>query len=326
MPKYSMFVSFVFTPLASLSTYNSSQDIPFGEEKTRFRARIAYDGTEYRGWQYQASHQTIQGELERAMARKLNTRVRVVGASRTDAGVHARGQGVHFDVPSSQSFECRKDPQLFEFRLNQMLPRDIRISNIGEAPVGIERTIPDNVRGKIEKTEANGTTDTRPWNSIYDSNGKLYTYRICTGKVLDPMQRLYRYHEWRASRHGFSEDVLREVAAKFVGSHDFSAFTNTTRPPPGIIPPVLVNPIRTVRSVDVIAESDGLYRIEFRIDGALYRMIRNIMGTILAVSCNRLDLSVVEEYFSARDRRLIPKCAPAHGLCLEEVFYKDWDM
>lgn len=251
--------------------------------------------------------------------------MRVIGASRTDSGVHARGQGVHFDVPRACMERCSSVTQL-QFVVNQMLPRDIRMTRLGEAPS--QECIAQEGKDTVSSSWKNSTIEarTRPWHSIYCSTGKLYTYRFSTSTVPDPLQRLYRHHEWRATKFTFDEDRLHEAASRFVGRHDFSAFTNTTHPPPGITPPVLMNPFRVIRSAEVIREGNGSYRIEFRIDGALYKMIRNIMGTILEVACGKMDLSMIEYIFESKDRRLVPKSAPAKGLCLEEVLYENWKL
>lgn len=295
------------------ATANGSQT----EAKQRFRARIAYDGTKYHGWQYQTDVPTIQAELEIAVSRKVSTPIRVVGASRTDTGVHSRGQGVHFDIPIQNVKKGASDLLKFQFTLNQLLPRDIRISHIENAPpvAPYSQAMSDFLNSQRGL-----------WNAIYCAKGKLYSYRFCAAHAVDPLQRHYRYHEWRASRKGFSEARLREAAARFVGSHDFTAFTNTSMPPPGILPPVLINPIRTIHYAEVIDEGNGMFKINFSIDGAMYRMIRNIVGTILNVAVGKLDISEIDLLFESRDRRLVPKSAPALGLCLEEVYYDDWKL
>jgi len=93
----------------------------------RFRLGIEYEGTEYCGWQFQAGQRTIQGEIERALQVALREKIAVIGAGRTDSGVHARGQVAHFNT--AQEFECG----ILERSLNGILPRDIRIAEV--APV-----------------------------------------------------------------------------------------------------------------------------------------------------------------------------------------------
>ncbi|CDF38770.1 unnamed protein product [Chondrus crispus] len=294
-----------------------ASSFPSNPDKQRIRARVAYDGTLYRGWQYQTDQPTVQGALEDALRRKFGHTIRVVGASRTDTGVHARGQAMHFDIPIARALRDGESERKFHYTLNQMLPPDVRVPVLSVAPTVVPCKVTDEC--------GNVGIATRPWHAIYNAKGKLYTYRISTSPVFDPLGRLYRYHEWRATKFGFSEELLREASAKFVGSHDFSAFTNSTNPPPGFVPPVLSNPIRHIHSATVIPEGAGMYRIEFVINGAMYRMIRNIMGTILSVSCGSMDISNIDHLFASKDRRLVPKSAPAKGLCLEKVIYDEWE-
>lgn len=320
---FSMFVSVATLPTIKTPSTGCAETSKSKPPKQRIRARVAYDGSNYKGWQFQVHHQTVQGTLEDSLSRKFKQLVRVVGASRTDTGVHARGQAVHFDIPAEQGLGRNDDVQKLQFTLNQMLPSDIRISNVSLAPQIVRARFSD---GYQSEGDDNAEAKYRQWHAMYNAKGKLYSYRICTGPICDPLERLYRHFEWRAAKFGFSEDLFKQATHKFIGSHDFSAFTNNSCTPPGFERPVLINPVRTVRTADVIKEKEDMYRIDFSIDGAMYRMIRNIVGTILDVSCGRMELSSIDDLFLSKDRRLVPKSAPAKGLCLENVFYDDWDL
>lgn len=292
-------------------------------DKRRLRARVAYDGTNYNGWQFQLNSRSIQAEIEHALNRRVGHPVRVVGASRTDAGVHARGQAFHIDMP--HEFPCSEIEHFnkLEYVLNQMLPPDIRVTRLGRAPVYKSRTSkddPDNLH------EMDWIERTHLWSAMYDSVGKLYSYRFSVGPILDPMLRLYCYHEWRASKFGFCEQRLHNAADKFVGTHDFTAFANSFSRPLGIKAPVEINPYRTVHSINILKESADVFRLEFHIDGAFYKMIRNVMGTILDIACYQRDVECIEHLLKSRDRQQVSKSAPARGLCLEEVFYDNWVM
>lgn len=264
------------------------------EPKTRLRARVAYEGSRYSGWQFQPNALTVQGELEAALSRRSGALVRVVGASRTDAGVHARGQGVHFDVPGSP------DLRGLQFSVNQMLPPDIRMRDVCVAPEG----------------------EKHAWHAIFRAQGKRYSYRFSTRKVYDPLQNSFRMYEYRAAQGRFCERRLREAADRFVGTRDFTAFANSV---PTLPNGLKVSPIRTVRSIDILREEDGHIRLDFDIDGALYKMIRNVTGTLLDVACGKMEVEDIPRLFESRDRKLVSKSAPARGLCLEEVFYDDWE-
>lgn len=288
--------------------------------KRRLRARVAYDGTEYNGWQYQDNGRTIQSELEKVLSRRVGQPIRVVGASRTDAGVHARGQAVHFDMPIDCVNHVSQLGKL-EFVVNQMLPADIRLSHIGYAPY---YTTP--ILVKPEGSDA--AKRIHLWSSMYDAKGKLYSYRFSVGPMLDPMERLYCYREWRAQKHGFCEQRLRIAAEQFSGTHDFSAFANSLHLKSTKESHISINPIRRIESIQIFKEDhpSGIYRVEFKLDGALYKMVRNIMGTLLAIACYRLDVESVTRLLEKKDRRAVPKSAPAHGLCLQQVIYDEWPM
>lgn len=227
--------------------------------------------------------------------------MRVVGASRTDTGVHARGQMAHFDLPSRAALRGEEEVARFEFTMNRMLPLDVRMFDVEPAPEG---------------------EGGREFNAIFDAKGKLYSYRVCVGKTMDPLERLYRYHEWRCEGDGFDVAAAAEAAGVFEGTHDFTAFTNAgPKPRGGLVAAVVKNPVRTVRSVRVVDEGEGNLRFDFVLEGALYRMVRNMVGGILEVGTGRLDVEGLHGMLGGKERRLAPKGAPAHGLCLETVMY-----
>lgn len=327
--------------------------------RVRFRARFSYDGTNYCGWQYQPRQPTVQAAIEKQLARKLNgTVVRVVGASRTDSGVHARGQVAHFDIPAAAAAKQLGDAALldnFEFTMNRMLPPDIRMYGLERAPL-----VPKRKPGTMDSTE-----DAAMFNAIYDVSSKLYSYRVSVARTPDPLERLYRFHYWRGVGPDFSFARLQSAADVFVGTHDFTAFANAgPKVPPGGVPAAVVtNPVRTVRSITVVDESNCRIRIDYVLEGgafafrilegirfllthqlfplvrraltltlsdscddiwnvaALFRMVRNFTGAILEVGAGRLDVEELQEMLAAKDRQRAPRGSPAHGLCLERVFF-----
>jgi len=155
----------------------------------RYRIDLTYDGTDYYGWQRQVSHPTIQAALETALERIEGRHVTAHAAGRTDAGVHAEGQVVSFDLEGEWSgVELRR-------ALNGNLPFDIRVL----------------------KAEAAGPE----FHARFDANLKTYRYSIYTAEVENPFLRHYAWHHW----HRFDLDKLREDLSALSGTHDFSAFT-----------------------------------------------------------------------------------------------------
>lgn len=155
----------------------------------RIRVTVAYDGTEFHGWQVQPGLATIQGELESVLAEIEGKAVRVDGSGRTDAGVHALAQSAAFNL------ENRIPCENLVKAMNRLLPRAIRIMDAAEA---------------------------RPaFHPRYDAVAKTYEYRIWRGSICPPTLRLYVCH------HPYELDEVRmgAAAAQFEGEHDFTAFS-----------------------------------------------------------------------------------------------------
>ncbi|KAI4335088.1 hypothetical protein L6164_013768 [Bauhinia variegata] len=173
----------------------------------KWRLVLAYDGTQYKGWQYQQSPPTIQCIVEKALTRatKLERKdLHLVGASRTDTGVHAWGQVAHFITPFNYD-----SLENVHAALNGLLPSDIRVREISPAA-------PE-------------------FHARFSAKSKIYHYSIYNDAVMDPFQHHFVYH----SVYKLNASVMSEAAKHFVGKHDFSAFANASRndrvPDPGAL-------------------------------------------------------------------------------------------
>ena len=208
----------------------SAQTIAY-QTKTRFRARVSYCGTQYYGWQWQPDRTTIQGEIEGILSRRFHRRIPVLGAGRTDAGVHARGQAVHFDlyedeipfspppptIPRKEdvdvtaaSLTSRENQQVYndycnelQYSMNRMLPLDIRIFNLQLAPYQTYSTKANDDDTSLEENDTVEETPQaqqsmprlRPWHAIQSASSKWYSYRLTLGPTLwNPMERYTRTH------------------------------------------------------------------------------------------------------------------------------------
>jgi tRNA pseudouridine38-40 synthase len=149
---------------------------------------VSYDGTAYAGFQIQTNAPTVQGELERVLAQICAEPVRITGAGRTDAGVHATGQVIDFRTASAL------DGGTMERGVNALLPEDIAISALEPA----------------------GET----FHSRFSATGRTYEYRIRTGPTRDPLER--RREHWLPDSLDVS--AMRDAAARLVGIRDFAAF------------------------------------------------------------------------------------------------------
>lgn len=167
-------------------------------EPTSTLLRVAYDGTDFHGWARQPAHpagpamRTVQGTLEDALSRLCRTEVRVRGASRTDAGVHARGQVAAFECPVP--IPCANLVRA----LGDLLPPDVAVSDAWtEAPAPIEPR--------------------------HHNDGKHYCYRIRTAPGRDPMTARY---QWLLGQ-SLALEAMRGAASVLVGTHDFAAFRSS---------------------------------------------------------------------------------------------------
>lgn len=160
----------------------------------RIMLTVAYDGTNYHGWQYQNNGKTIEGELNKALSSLLQKNIEVIGASRTDAGVHAMCNVAVFDTDAGIPAEK------YSYALNQMLPDDIRIRKSEEVPADFHPRKTDTV--------------------------KTYEYRIDCEEFADPSKTRYAYFTYVP----LDASKMQEAAFHLIGTHDFKSFcsVNTT--------------------------------------------------------------------------------------------------
>jgi tRNA pseudouridine38-40 synthase len=240
------------------------------------RLTLEYDGTDFSGWQRQSDDRSVQAVLEDALSRHLGGRITVVGAGRTDAGVHAAGQVASFRTASAMPVRG------VWHGTNALLPDDVSI-------LSVEETVPG-------------------FHARRDATGKHYRYTILERPVRSPL------HERHALRVNGPLDAVRmaRAAGALLGRHDFSSFRNAGS--------FEGDPIRTLTRLDV-ARCGGLLWLDVEGDGFLYRMVRNIAGTLIRVGEGKLSPEEVAKVLSRRRRPAAGPAAPARGLCLESVRY-----
>lgn len=141
--------------------------------------------------------------------------------------------------------------------------------------------------------------------------GKEYHYRLSFGPYVSPFERYYVWHV----HYKIDTKLLEEAAKLFIGTHDFSSFANSQTKGA-----CAKNPIRTLSKLDIIPREGGL-ALQFAGNGFLYKMVRNIVGTLIEVASNKRPIDDIPRIFAATDRRVAPMAAPAQGLFLVKVFY-----
>lgn len=245
-----------------------------------YKLFIAYEGTRYSGWQIQKNGLSIQALLEKYLSIILRRSIKVIGSGRTDTGVHAIGQVAHFKTTTSFEFS-----RLLK-SLNSLLPPDIRVLSIEEAPLN--------------------------FHARYSAIGKVYHYYLYVGPVKDPFNRFYAYRV----PHPVLLNTLIQAAKFFIGAHDFTSFANEAT-----TGSAAKNAVRSLRRLSILQEEEYI-RLELEANGFLYKMVRNIVGTLLDICAGKIELEKIPAILQAKDRRLAGRTAPAHGLILVKVDYE----
>ena len=257
----------------------------------RIRLDLSYDGTDFAGWAIQPALRTVQGTLEDALATTLRLPlVRVVCAGRTDAGVHARGQVVHFDIEpevllgvSGRSKELPLESLVR--RLNGLLPPDVRVHNAIEAKPGFD--------------------------ARFSATWRRYTYRIVDRpELVDP---LLRRHVLALSRP-LDVEAMTLASKPLLGLQDFAAFCRRREG---------ATTVRTLLELTWNRSPAGLVEARVVADAFCHTMVRSLVGCLLEVGVGRQSPEWALALLTARTRDPAMRVARPHGLTLEEVRYPE---
>jgi len=243
---------------------------------------LAYDGTDFSGWQVQPETATIQGTLSTAIGRLTGEKVLPQGSGRTDAGVHALGQVATFTTESPMPAEN------FVKALNDILPASIRVLEASDVP-------PD-------------------FHARKSALAKTYHYRIYRTAICPPVLARYVWHY----PYPLDEAAMSAAAATLVGEHDFSSFA-AGNPERGLDECELSNVRRIVSSVWERQPEELVYTVCG--NGFLHHMVRNLVGTFILVGKGTLKPGDLKRILDARDRSAAGATAPPTGLYLVSVEY-----
>ncbi len=267
------------------------------------RLMIAYDGTDFHGWQIQPNRPTIQGALVEVASRLTGEKIFLFGAGRTDAGVHALGQTASFKTGSGMS------PDEFRRAFNALLPPAIRVLRCEEE-----------------------SPDFHPrWQAVE----KTYQYRIYRGAIVPPFDERYVLHY----PFPLNEEAMAQAAPLFEGEHDFTAFAGAEgdeeegrqRTP---VREILSARIARVARANVWSEPFARLAPEpvstgeelvFTVRGRSFLrfMVRKMAGTLLEIGRGRLAPDDILVQYEKRDRSAVGPTVPAQGLFLVAVEYPD---
>lgn len=255
----------------------------------RIRIDLAYDGTDFHGWAAQPGLRTVQGELQAGLATALRVpEVWVTCAGRTDTGVHARGQVIHFDIDPDQvaaSAGRSTDPPLQALvrRLNGILPADIRIHSADRAPDGFD--------------------------ARFSATYRRYCYRIAdTPRAVDPLAR----HQVLTWQRPLDLSVMNTAAADLLGLHDFAGFCKAREG---------ATTIRTITELTWSRTASGVAEARVVADAFCHGMVRALVGCLIAIGEGRKPIGWATEVLGHPIRTSAVLAASAKGLTLEEVGY-----
>jgi tRNA pseudouridine38-40 synthase len=243
---------------------------------------LAYDGSDFAGWQVQPDSATIQGTLASAIGRVTGEKVLPQGSGRTDAGVHALGQvatcALESPIPAGNLLRA----------LNDLLPASIRVLEVSEAELD--------------------------FHARKSARGKTYRYRIYRGAICPPFLARYVWHH----PYPLDENAMRQASALVLGEHDFTSLAAVD--PERGKEENGVSKVRRISLSGWDREGEELiYTV--RGSGFLHHMVRNLVGTVVLVGKRTLRPEDISRILQAKDRSAAGATAPAHGLYLVNVEY-----
>jgi tRNA pseudouridine38-40 synthase len=251
-----------------------------------WKLTLAYDGTDFHGWQVQPGHSTVQGELAAAIERVTGEWVLPQGSGRTDTGVHARAQ------VASCKLTAPIPPTNLHRALNRTLPESIRI-------LSSEHAAPD-------------------FHARHSVHAKTYEYRIYRGEICPPWTARYAY----ALNRPLEIEKMQQAAALIEGEHDFTSFAATdpdlTTRESGT--EAEQNNVRIIFS-SKWSEEESLLIYKVRGNGFLHHMVRNLVGTFLDAGRGHIQPGEITTILDQRSRKAAGPTAPARGLFLHSVEY-----
>lgn len=249
----------------------------------RIRLDFSYDGTNFAGWAKQPDQVTIQSTMESAIATFTRETIALTAAGRTDAGVHAREQVAHFDLPNLDRDGNEWDIENFAYKLNRILTEDIRIISAVVAP--------------------------NYFHARFSAIRRHYIYKIADGlQTIPPLARFDTTSWYRE----LDLNLLKAASAYLIGKHDFATFCK---------PDVGATTIRTLESFNWERRSDGFLIADVIGDAFCYSMVRNMVGAVACVAEGRFEPLWIKSILEEKRRISDSLVFPARGLTLHRIVY-----
>jgi len=243
---------------------------------------FSFDGSNFSGWQKQEEKRSVQETLEEALKKITQEKIKIIGCGRTDRGVHAINYVANFKTNSKIPVDNLKKA------INSFLAPEVYIKKVEEVPLN--------------------------FHSRYDVKKKTYIYLISLSRC--PFLKNYSLFYEREI------DIKKLIEGKryFLGKHDFKSFMAAGSK--------VKNTVREIFKIEIkkklffLDRSINLIEIEIEGDGFLYKMVRNIVGTLIYAGIGKISPSDIEKIIEAKDRKIAPPTVSSSGLYLKKVSYK----
>ena len=243
---------------------------------------VAYEGSGFHGFAAQPGQRTVAGVLAEAIERVCRCPVELTGAGRTDRGVHAWGQVVSLDLPTSVDLD------------------------------GLQRSLVKLCGPAIVVRDVERVDD--DFDARFSAKARTYRYTVLNRPVPDPFLAATTWHVPQA----LDLELLALACDPFLGEHDFSAFCRRPKVAEGQDPPSLVRRVRRAAWTEL---GEGLLRLEIEANAFCHQMVRSIVGTMVAAGHAQLRAGEIRGVLRSGDRSAAAPVAPPQGLCLWHVTY-----
>ena len=247
----------------------------------RIMMKVAYDGTAYSGWQIQENGHTVEEALNEALSALTGEDIRIIGASRTDAGVHALGNAAVFDTGS------KIPADKFCPAVNKYLPEDIVVQSSIEVDPG--------------------------FHPRYAKCRKTYEYTICNAAVPNPLTGRYSYFV----HYPLDVEAMNEAAGYLIGEHDFASFCSAGAQVKTTVREIYAAECVKIKGGEFPQPSQIVIRLTG--NGFLYNMVRIIAGTLIRIGQGMYPPQQMKDIIEAADRTKAGPTAPPQGLVLKEI-------
>lgn len=245
--------------------------------------RLAYDGSKYSGFQKQMNAATVQGEIEKVIEKVEKKKIKTVGASRTDAGVHALDNFIMFE--SYSGIEPKRWIKILNSHLKDIVTTD------------------------AYEVDEN-------FHPLRDKGIKTYEYNIINGEINDPLQAEKLYH----IKQKLDIDLMKSAAKLFIGEHDFSAFKSGNKEYKTTVRNIFISKISVKKSKVFIGSNYIKFTVSG--DGFMYNMVRIMIGTLIDLGLHKISIEQFNEVLNNQNTKFRGATAPPNALVLKRIDFK----